>query len=114
MIGTIEAKLGEYFRVDIGAAHSAVLPYLCFEGASRRNRPNLALHSLVYCRVAMANPDMEAELECVNPKTGKADGFGELVGGYVFKCSLGLCRRYLDSDGYSFGSKFIDFSLVDY
>lgn len=86
--------MAEYFRVDIGAAHSATLPLLSFEGATKRNRPNVNLHSLVYCRVAMANPDMEAELECVNPQTGKADGFGELAGGYVFKCSLGLCRRY--------------------
>ncbi|KAG2237658.1 hypothetical protein INT48_004561 [Thamnidium elegans] len=96
VIGTVTAKMTEYFRVDIGAAHSATLPILSFEGATKRNRPNLPLHSLVYCRVAMANPDMEAELECVSPQTGKADGFGELTGGYVFKCSLGLCRRLLN------------------
>ncbi|KAI9483208.1 MAG: hypothetical protein EXX96DRAFT_133827 [Benjaminiella poitrasii] len=96
VIGTVIAKLGEYFRLDIGTAHSAVLPVLAFEGATKRNRPNLALHSLVYCRVSMANPDMEPELECVNPRTSKADGFGELVNGYVFKCSLGLCRRLLN------------------
>jgi exosome complex component RRP40 len=85
--------MNEYFRVDIGTARSSVLPILAFEGATKRNRPNLPLHSLVYCRVSLANPDMEPELECVNPKSGKADGFGELSGGYVFKCSLGLCRR---------------------
>ncbi|GAA5800866.1 hypothetical protein EDC94DRAFT_697441 [Helicostylum pulchrum] len=96
VIGTVTAKMAEYFRVDIGAAHSATLPLLSFEGATKRNRPNVTLHSLLYCRVAMANPDMEAELECVNPQTGKADGFGELTGGYVFKCSLGLCRRLLN------------------
>lgn len=93
MIGTIVHRLGEYFRVDIGTAHSAVLPMLAFEGATKRNKPNLAVGSLVYCRVSLANPDMEPELECVNPRTGRADGFGELVGGYVFKCSLGLARR---------------------
>ncbi|KAI8884552.1 hypothetical protein K501DRAFT_217420 [Backusella circina FSU 941] len=96
IIGTITAKTGDYFRVDIGAAHVAILPYLSFEGATKRNRPNLSVHSLVYCRVAMANRDMEAELECINPSSGKADGFGELKGGFVFTCSLGLCRRLLD------------------
>ncbi|KAG1151236.1 hypothetical protein G6F37_002943 [Rhizopus arrhizus] len=96
VIGTVMAKLGEYFRVDIGTAHAAVLPMLAFEGATKRNRPNLSVRSLVYCRVAMANRDMEAELECVNPTTGKGDGFGELVGGYVFTGSLGLCRRLLN------------------
>ncbi|KAL9559667.1 hypothetical protein PS6_000667 [Mucor atramentarius] len=96
VVGTVIAKMGEYFRVDIGTAHSAVLPMLAFEGATKRNKPNLNVQSLVYCRVSMANPDMEPELECVNPKTGKADGFGELVGGFVIKCSLGLCRRLLN------------------
>ncbi|KAI9246143.1 hypothetical protein BY458DRAFT_528232 [Sporodiniella umbellata] len=96
VIGTVTAKLGEYFRVDIGTAHSAVLPMLAFEGATKRNRPNLSVRSLVYTRVSMANRDMEAELECVNPSTGKADGFGELSGGFVFCASLGLCRRLLN------------------
>lgn len=44
----------------------------------------------------MANKDMEAELECFNPTTGKADGYGELKAGFVFKTSLGLARRLLD------------------
>ncbi|KAI8987235.1 hypothetical protein BDF20DRAFT_849010 [Mycotypha africana] len=96
VIGIILARMAEYYRVDIGTAQSAILPVLAFEGATKRNKPNLALQSLVYCRVSMANPDMESELECINPTTGKADGFGELSGGYMFKCSLGLCRRLLD------------------
>ncbi|CEG70906.1 hypothetical protein RMATCC62417_06723 [Rhizopus microsporus] len=96
VIGTVTAKLGEYFRVDIGTAHAAVLPMLAFENATKRNKPNIQVRSLVYCRISMANRDMESELECVNPTTGKADGFGELVGGYVFNCSLGLCRRLLN------------------
>ncbi|KAI8993456.1 hypothetical protein BDB01DRAFT_716292 [Pilobolus umbonatus] len=96
VIGTVTAKLGDYFRIDIGAAQSAVLPVLAFEGATKRNKPTLVLRSLVYCRVSMANRDMEAELECINPTTGKADGFGELKNGFVFKCSLGLCRRLLN------------------
>ncbi|CAG8641630.1 13919_t:CDS:1, partial [Funneliformis caledonium] len=49
--------------------------------------------SLVYARVSSANKDMEPELECINPSTNKADGFGELEGGYVIKCSLRYCRK---------------------
>lgn len=96
VLGTVTARLADYYRIDIGTAHQAILPVLAFEGATKRNKPNLAHRALVYCRVAMANKDMEAELECINPTTGRADGFGELKGGYVFKCSLGLCRRLLD------------------
>ncbi|KAI7869445.1 hypothetical protein BDF14DRAFT_1782127 [Spinellus fusiger] len=96
VLGTVTARLAEFYRVDIGTAHAAVLPVLAFEGATKRNKPNVNVRSLVYCRVAMANPDMEAELECINPTTAKADGFGEVRGGYVFTCSLGLCRRLLN------------------
>jgi exosome complex component RRP40 len=39
---------------------------------------------------------MEAELECFNPSTGKADEYGELKGGFVIKVSLGLSRRLMN------------------
>jgi exosome complex component RRP40 len=36
---------------------------------------------------------MEPEVECVDPATGKADGFGELKEGFVVNASLQLCRQ---------------------
>ena len=41
MIGVITQKIGEGFRVDTGSAHSASLDGLAFEGATKRNKPNL-------------------------------------------------------------------------
>jgi exosome complex component RRP40 len=41
VVGIIAGKAGEGWRVDIGAAHSASLDALAFEGATKRNRPNL-------------------------------------------------------------------------
>jgi exosome complex RNA-binding protein Rrp4 len=41
VIGVITQKLGEGFRVDIGSAYYALLDGLAFEGASKRNKPNL-------------------------------------------------------------------------
>ena len=41
MIGVVIARSGENWRVDIGAAHMANLDGLAFEGATKRNRPNL-------------------------------------------------------------------------
>ncbi len=32
---------GKLYRVDIGSAVSAVLPELAFEGATKRNKPNI-------------------------------------------------------------------------
>ncbi|KLO15992.1 exosome complex exonuclease RRP40 [Schizopora paradoxa] len=96
VIGQISGRAGEGYRVDIGGAHNASLDGLAFEGATKRNRPNLKVNSLVYARVSLAHKDMEPELECFDAQTRKAEGFGELKGGFVVKCSLGMSRRLLD------------------
>lgn len=49
----------------------------------------------MYARVSLAHKDMEPELECFDAQTHKADGFGELKGGYLVTCSLGLARSYV-------------------
>ena len=41
VIGIIIQKYGESFDIDIGGPFTATLPVLAFEGATRRNRPNL-------------------------------------------------------------------------
>ena len=47
VIGIVTQKLGEGFRVDIGAAHHASLDGLAFEGATKRNKPNLKVRCYV-------------------------------------------------------------------
>jgi len=84
--------------VDIGSAHSATLDGLAFESATKRNKPNLKVGCLVYARVSLAHKDMEPELECFDAQTRKAEGFGELKGGFVVKCSLKMCRDLLDPE----------------
>ncbi|CAG8517477.1 7829_t:CDS:2 [Funneliformis mosseae] len=93
VLGIVTYKGGEFYRLDIGSAHQATLSNTAFENATKKNRPILNIGSLVYARVSSANKDMEPELECINPSTNKADGFGELEGGYVIKCSLRYCRK---------------------
>ncbi|KAI0260246.1 exosome complex exonuclease RRP40 [Gloeopeniophorella convolvens] len=96
VVGIISARQGEGWRVDIGSAHQASLDGLAFEGASRRNRPNLKVNALVYARVSLAHKDMDPELECFDAQTRKADGFGELKGGFLVRCSLKMSRNLLD------------------
>lgn len=93
MLGIITSKGSEAYRVDIGSAHPASLPSLAFEGVTKKTKPNLNVGTLIYARVSLANKDMEPELECINPTSGKAEGYGELKGGFMFKCSLGMARR---------------------
>ncbi|KDQ62469.1 hypothetical protein JAAARDRAFT_44822 [Jaapia argillacea MUCL 33604] len=84
VIGVIVGRTGaESWRVDIGAAPTANLDTLAFEGARKRNRPNL--------------------------KSRKAAGLGELKGGFMTKCSMKMCRLLLDPTHFLLpilGSKF--------
>ncbi|KIJ54577.1 hypothetical protein M422DRAFT_220890 [Sphaerobolus stellatus SS14] len=102
VIGVVTARIGgaEAYRVDIGSSHPAQLDGLAFEGATKRNRPMLKVGSLVYARVSLAHKDMEPELECFDAQTRKGADFGELKGGFMTKCSLGMCRLLLDTGHY--------------
>ncbi len=103
VVGTIVEKHAETYRVDIGLSQHAVLPALAFEGATKRNKPNLDVGSLIYCRVRVANKHMEVELTCQSPLfkkdwVTKDSMFGELSGGYVFNVSSQLARALLEDD----------------
>ncbi|PNJ26379.1 exosome complex component RRP40 isoform X2 [Pongo pygmaeus] len=41
VIGIVTAKSGDIFKVDVGGSEPASLSYLSFEGATKRNRPNV-------------------------------------------------------------------------
>lgn len=41
VIGIVIAKSGDIFKVDVGGSEPASLSYLAFEGATKRNRPNV-------------------------------------------------------------------------
>jgi exosome complex RNA-binding protein Rrp4 len=57
--------------------------------------PSRKVNSLVYARVSLAHKDMEPELECFDAQTRKAEGFGELKGGFLVRCSLKMSRKYV-------------------
>ncbi|TWW55507.1 exosome complex component RRP40 isoform X2 [Takifugu flavidus] len=95
VIGIVTSKSGDIFKVDVGGSEQASLSYLAFEGATKRNRPNVQVGDLVFAHFIVANKDMEPELACIDG-SGRANGmgiFGE--GGLLFTVSLGLVRRLL-------------------
>uniref|UniRef100_A0A915PV28 Ribosomal RNA-processing protein 40 n=1 Tax=Setaria digitata TaxID=48799 RepID=A0A915PV28_9BILA len=95
IIGVVISTHGESFKIDIGAADIAFISFLSFEGATRRNRPNLKVGDLIYASVAVATKHLEPELTCIDNE-GRARGMGLLPsGGFVFKTSLNLVRRIL-------------------
>ncbi|SJX62351.1 related to RRP40-protein involved in ribosomal RNA processing, component of the exosome complex [Sporisorium reilianum f. sp. reilianum] len=105
VIGQITNRGAESYTVTLFSAHAATLPALSFEGATKRHKPNLRIGSLVYARIVGADRFAEPELTCVNPVTGKSDGFGDLkttdergerVGhAMLFVVSVGLARSLL-------------------
>lgn len=94
VIGLVVDRRSEYFTMDIRGPSFASLPILSFEGASRRNVPNLQQGSALYMRVVKSHRDMTPELSCVDAN-GKASGFGHLKNGFIFECSTGLARALL-------------------
>ena len=101
VIGIISRKQSEFYEVDVGAPFPALLPVLAFEGATRRNRPNLKEGDLVYCRIDMADRDLQPTVTCVDSK-GKSADFGPLQGGFTFDCSTLFARALLSQPTPSF------------
>ena len=96
VVGVVTQQFSETYTVDISSSTNAVLATLAFDGASKRNHPNLPVGSLVYARVEATSSFMEPVLSCQvvdgvkkDWMTGQA-AFGELKGGHVVKCSLDL------------------------
>ncbi|KDE06131.1 hypothetical protein MVLG_03547 [Microbotryum lychnidis-dioicae p1A1 Lamole] len=96
VIGIIIARHAEGYRVDIGSSQAASLDALAFEGATKRNKPNLKVGTLVYGHLLATPPFSEPEISCVDAATQKAAGFGELTGGFLIRhIELGRCRALL-------------------
>ncbi|CAM9319367.1 unnamed protein product [Hapterophycus canaliculatus] len=99
VLGVVEDRMGEAYKVNVFGSCSALLGMLEFDGASKRSKPNLKSGSLVFCRVAAVDKDMETELTCTSTHHGsKKDWmtgqstFGELHGGKMERCSLLLAK----------------------
>lgn len=97
VVGTVVAKVGDYFRVDIGASEPASLSYLAFEGATKKNRPDVSIGDTIFAKILIANRDLEPELVCVDSH-GKKERLGVLHDGFVFTCSINLIRKILKAE----------------
>lgn len=47
VLGIVTHKTGDTFRVDIGSSELASLSYLSFEGATKRNRPDVKVSFII-------------------------------------------------------------------
>jgi len=94
IIGVVEDRATNGYRVGISGTMSGNLPLLSFEGATKRTKPSLKVGDAVYVRVVSAPRDMEPELSCVavcGDRKGwetKEATFGVLEGGSLLRGSL--------------------------
>lgn len=97
VIGLITGTYGEYYKVSLQNFSTPVLlSMMAFPNATKKNRPNLKAGQAVYARVSQAIPDIETELECIDPTTGKEGGFGLLdESGFLFDINLNFARELL-------------------
>ncbi|KAL7059769.1 hypothetical protein AAHC03_013022 [Spirometra sp. Aus1] len=111
VLGVVKKKTSEMCLVDIGCPSTASLSLMAFEGASKKNKPDIRLRDVVFAAISQADPDLEIELSCVD-EAGKAAGMGILGryepgsvgnaggmnGGVMIYCSLELVRRLSNED----------------
>ncbi|KAH8742174.1 hypothetical protein FG386_003501 [Cryptosporidium ryanae] len=69
VVGTVTGKYGDYYRVSINCAYNAIISDMAFEGATKRNRPNILNGNHICCRVYYADAESgEIELTCITPE----------------------------------------------
>ena len=105
VVGTVVDRATDFYRVRLHGTGVAQLPLLAFDGATKRNKPNLAVGATVFARVAAVSRHLDPELTCQAgggaPKKDWMTGqsvYGELRGGTVLRVSTGLAARLLDPD----------------
>ena len=102
---------GDWYQVEIGASHMALVNNLSFDGATKRNKPTLSSGQVLYARVARVDSDdhnvFDPILSCqLGPLDQGAllpqkdwmtnEGvYGELQGGTLCRIPLGLARELL-------------------
>lgn len=79
VIGKVYHKSSDVYKLDIGISKIATLDVLAFDAATRRNRPNLNLGSLVYCKIVRIDQS-DVKLSCIHEFQGSISNeiFGEI------------------------------------
>jgi len=104
VVGIVEERGGDYFKINIFSGSLALMNRLSFEGATKRNKPEMKKGDVVYCRVLQAHKDLETELTCLSASGIKKEWssgeavYGELPEGLVVCTSLGHAKTLLKPD----------------
>lgn len=102
VIGTVLGMAGEYYRLDIGSGREVLLHEMSFDGATKRNRPEIPNGAAVYCRVIVSLRDVSPEVSCKVPAGVQAKEwvtgeslYGSLTNGMLFDIPRSVARGLL-------------------
>ena len=104
VVGVIEDRTSDAYKVNISSGAPALLSRLAFEGATKRNKPELKRGDVVYCRVADTDRDVDTELTCLSATGVKKDWasgeavYGPLVTGLVVRVPPAYALKLLHPD----------------
>ena len=80
VVGIIEERGGDFYRVNIFSGQLALLSRLAFEGATKRNRPELKRGDVIYTRVSACSKHCDTELSCISSSGSRKEwSSGETV-----------------------------------
>ncbi|KAJ8971023.1 hypothetical protein NQ314_000942 [Rhamnusium bicolor] len=95
VVGIVVKKVGDTLKIDIGSAEFASLSMLAFEGATKKQKPDVQVGDIIYAKLLNAHREMEPELVCIDSYY-KAGKLGVLSNdGYLINISLNLAQRLL-------------------
>lgn len=96
VVGVVVKKSGDTLKVDIGGAELASLSLLAFEGATKKQKPDLVVGDAVYAKLLSAHREMEPELVCID-KYYKSGNLGPLSSdGFIITVLPSLVYRLLN------------------
>lgn len=104
VVGVVDERGGDFYIVNIFSGTNCILNRLAFEGATKRNRPELKKGDAIYARVIAAGSDCDTELTCVSSSGVKKDWstgetiYGSLPEGLLIRVSLTMARSLLRPD----------------
>jgi exosome complex component RRP40 len=81
VVGLVEDKMGEFYAINVFSGHTCIMNRFAFDGATKRNKPELKRGDVVYARVQSSGRDCDTELSCLVTSGAKKDwSTGEAVG----------------------------------
>jgi len=82
VVGIIEEKGGDFYMVNLFSGSTCILNRLSFDGATKRNKPDLNCGDVVYARVIFDGRDLsgDTEISCSSTSGSRKDwSTGETV-----------------------------------